>query len=738
MPFERSFTDAARQCPVWAGPARLMGSRLIVQLPQGDAEINAPRALLRHVVAACNGTRSIDEIAESVQPVRAQSKAKSFVSDLLKAGVLVDASLYTVAAQKFAWVPNPFGNAADRSVWLQVPRRFSLLHGEQAEATGPEVKTPIDPLVEKRLSIHTFDTRPLTEETLRSYLWLFAGVVREKHERLGIQVPRRTIPSGGAVHALRAYLVLRSSVGELGPGVYTVSYPAVRRVALKRLNNDVSWLPRAVTHPWYLSFATGMVFLVADPRLGAIKYRSRALQYLFIEAGAAMQNASLASSALGIGMSLYGGYVETAVSEPLQLDAQDVILSSAVFGSAPSAQQLKQEKIAPKFEFEWADSQSARYTMPYFLARCRVEANDTLQSETWGRAQDPWIAYVKSAVESIERLGFRSPRNIRQGKLSDWDAVLDPRSLTKYSEVQYRDASFPLKPFSERAVCGWTPGRSLQTGKTTMVLAEQVFAASVLRRVSPSALAKYDECNSSGCGAHLDERRALNAALLELIERDAFMRSWLLQQAGIAIRLDSLPSAQRRRVRALEKLGCRLTVQRLPSRWAPVAVAYAQHEALHFSVVGAAARIDLEGAIEGALDELETLAYVRFHDQQVPAMTPEAVRTPAHHTSLYALRRYFRRVDPLMRSRQSGTFSRLASEDTDNDDIPQRLLDAGWDIVTADIAPLNSAIDQGRTPIVVLRALVPGLIPMSFGYNREPLGLLKTFDRRGRFPHPFP
>jgi ribosomal protein S12 methylthiotransferase accessory factor len=734
MPFERSFSDPTRDCPIWAGPARLNGSRLVVLLPQGEAEINAPRALLEHVFNACDGRRSVERIVDEARAAM-RAKVKAFVQDLQKAGVLTDASLFPAAAHRFAWVPSPFGNAVEREVWQQVPWRFSLEDAARAEAA---ITTPIDSYVDRRASIRTYGSEPINEATLCSFLWLLGGLIaQDPHTGTG-KPPRRTIPSGGAIHSLRPFVVLRKAVGQYEAGVSRVEFPAVRQMTLVPLRNDTAWLPRAVSHPWYLTFATGVVFLVADPRLGAIKYRARAFQYLFIEAGAALQNAALAAPDLGVGMTVYGGHVDGFAAEQLGLSQHEMIVASAVFGSMPSADDLAREKTMPYTEFEWSDTRSARYQMPYFLGRCTVEDRGEMLSPTWGRDPDPWTAYQKSAVEAVERVGFRTAQNVELGRVRDWDSAIEPEALVRYADVQYRDETFPLQRFRKERVCGWVRGRSLRSGASTMVLAEHVYAARALRETYPGSLAGYTEANSSGCAAHLSEERALNAAVLELVERDAFMRSWLTQTPGTGIKPATLPKLLARRVRALEKAGCRVSVQALPSPWAAAAVVYAQHEALHFTVVGASARLTLEAALEGALDELETLAYVRFHDQDVPPLTARTVVTPTDHTSIYGLERYFRRADAVMAPASHASFGAVAKANDGDAPLLQRFLDRGRDVITLDIAAPNSATDQGRTPLFVVRAVIPGLIPISFGYNREPLGMLERYDPRARFPHPFP
>lgn len=735
MVLDSSFSDPERLCPMPAGPALLDGRCWTVRLAQGDASIEAPRPLLERVATACDGTRSISQILEEIRPPALRAKVQGLIGDLLQAGVLVDATLYTAAAQRVAWVPSAFGLSADRTVWQEIPRRFAVEPGEHGDQYGAAVTTPLDALIARRHSVRTFDDAAPDECALRAYLWLLCGVVHVENDRAA---PRRTIPSGGAVHALRPILVLQKQVGPWTAGVYEVHYPAERRLELRHLGDEVAWLPRALVHPWYLRYATGMVFLVGDPRLGAIKYRARALQYMFIEAGAAFQNAALAAPRLGMAMSVYGGYIETVVMAQLGLSEYDVVVSSAVFGVTPTAHQQRQAAASFQIEFDWPNSSSPIYSTPYHVARCKVVRDDVNLNESWGRDADPWRSFTKALVESIERLGFRSPQRVVQGRFEDFDKALDPRSVIRYANVQYRKAKFGLKPFDESVACGWVRGRSLLGGHDVHVLAELVYSSKSLKEQYAGAWAGYTECNSSGCAAHLDDERALEAALFELVERDAYMRSWLLQQPGTALSARSLPAELRRRIRALELLGCRVSIQQLPSAWAPVCVVYAQHEERHFTVVGAGARRTLAEAACAAMDEMETLAYMNFNGQKRVGLKPSDVKQPADHAFLYALPRHFRRADALLATTRSVAFGKASAQSDITQPLSTRLTDAGHEVVVVDITASGSAIDQGRTPVSVLRALVPGLLPMSFGFNREPLGMLPRFDPRGRFPHPFP
>jgi ribosomal protein S12 methylthiotransferase accessory factor len=72
------------------------------------------------------------------------------------------------------------------------------------------------------------------------------------------------------------------------------------------------------------------------------------------------------------------------------------------------------------------------------------------------------------------------------------------------------------------------------------------------------------------------------------------------------------------------------------------------------------------------------------------------------------------------------------------------------DVLVADLREGDALIEQ--TPFQVVKAVIPGLVPIAFGWGLEPLGLPRlrkvptvcglrrtelALDQLNRFPHPF-
>ena len=231
------------------------------------------------------------------------------------------------------------------------------------------------------------------------------------------------------------------------------------------------------------------------------------------------------------------------------------------------------------------------------------------------------------------------------------------------------------------------------------------------------------------------------AGLLEVIERDAFMRHWLTQQPGLRIDNKLLPLDLRLRVGTLEQGGCQVTLQKLSSCAAQVVLASATHDGKHFCSVAAAARMDLTQAAHAALDELDAMVYTRLLGEDFETFKPSSVALPSDHVRLYAQKPYYRRADAVLQPLQAYEPAPIKARPTHLaplDQLMQDLTTEGLQALFVDITPDRAFIDQGRTPIFVVKAIVPTLIPISFGYAREPRGMLPVVHRASHFPHPFP
>ncbi len=740
--------DPDRLCPMLAGASCIRPQRgqalLVVRTVNADLEVQAPKALLDQVFEQCDGTRTINEILAQQPTESTRQELAEFIQFLLDQGALIDANLACAQAVRYGFQFSPFGQAAATTLTHEVCTRF-LWNCEQAPqvlpvGTATVPSAPLAGLFEQRVTQYTFDDRPLGASVLHQLLWSIAGVVSVRHPRIDTVMPQRTLASAGGMHLLTVYVALRRTVGPHGPGVYRVDYPGERRIALTLVNTDLTALPLAFSKPWQLHYATGAVFIAADPTVGALRYRSRSLQYLFMEAGAALHNMALTAPALGLGQATIGGYFEEASAHLCGLQAQELVLGTAIFGPLATPEQIAAVARSPELGFCWVSGASGQYRMGFHMARAQVKSEANDRPYTWGRDTDPWLAMRKAVAEAIEREGYTQPRGIQRGRLADIPGAIDPCTQIRYSEAQYNTPGFPYRHFEPDQIHAWASAVDLITGDPAHVLAELVFSRDSLAAQGHDVSRPITQVTSSGCAAGTTVQDATERALREVIERDAFMQHWLSQTPGQLVPAAQWPGAIQKRLQALVAVGCKVELHKLNSPALHVAMVAVQHEAQHFTTLGMAASHHFTQATEAALDEAEARVYAWLHGHQGHVTQPEQVSTTEHHFELYGLKRYYRRADRVLFPLRAQVTTAWPRPLTQNSlpKILQKLKGAGLRPLAVDITPRLHAVDQGRTPLSVVKVLIPGLLPISFGYQTEPLGMGAQVHRGGLLPHPFP
>lgn len=747
--------DPDRVCPMLAGPALIDGDTLTVRHAQGDIAIRADRALLRRAFALCDGTRSVTELLDSVTHRDTRDRLSRFIPFLLDSGALVDAGSYLLANMGFAWGSNPYGQPAPDNLSDRIGQRFAnaAIASEQLLPTAAAAPRPIlqraiarqpdDALqaaLDARRSTYTYGDAPVSQDALDALAWSLAGIVCTTRQRAGHVLPRRTTPSAGAMHLTEVYLALqRPTQGDAGqtlaPGLYRVRYPDAYRLQYELIDPSLATLPRAIAKPWLLESAAGMIFLAADAQLATLRYRNRAVQYLYTEAGMALQNGALAASRHDLGFVTFGSYYE-AIVRSLCRTPDHLILGAAIFGALPSAGQLAQADAAPTVDFVWADAPSAAYTLPYYVGRAKLR-HGPIERPTWGRDTDPVLAFRKAVAETIERQGYCEPRDLNQAIYADLADALHPHEIARFTPQQYRRKGFPCKPFDERAPQFWANAERLTDGRRIAVLADLVYSADSLRNHHGQS-AFYWYSNSSGCAAGTTQADARLAGMLELIERDGFMRHWLAQQPGTGLPADSLPGAFLARVRAIHDTGFSVSVQTLPSPYAQVIFLMARHAERRVACVSAGAGLGLQRALESALAELESRVFSLLHGVAIGRVRPASVRTPDDHFDLYASPTWFDRADHLATPTTHQPFALAERRDLPNAQaLYDGLVAQGIAPLFVDITPRQNALGSGER-LTVARAFAPGLVPMSFGSGMEPRGSVASHHPASTFPHPFP
>jgi ribosomal protein S12 methylthiotransferase accessory factor len=376
-------------------------------------------------------------------------------------------------------------------------------------------------------------------------------------------------------------------------------------------------------------------------------------------------------------------------------------------------------------------------------------------------------------LEGLERYVGLLPRNkeisVFDSLANLGDDALNPEECGLYPDSYYRNAPLNTR-FSPDLKVHWVWGYSLTQARSVLVPKQMVYYMDYTR---PEPTFVQD--SSSGCATGSCLEEAILFGLLELLERDSFMLAW---NAELALpKIDPWSSRRRETLLMLDRvermgydihfLDMRLDLK-IP---AVMCLALRRDRELGSMVLAAGAGFDPEDAISSALGEVATYASdfqtrVMAQEESMREMAEDyrKVTVLADHAPLYGLpemadkARSFLLRNPLTRTVEETYRVWVESEMPRNRDL---LADVQYFLELLKSAGLGQVIvvDQTSTELERLGlktvcVLVPGLLPIDFGYERQrirSLSRLRTVPRTTGFratdlspeeinvlPHPFP
>lgn len=394
-----------------------------------------------------------------------------------------------------------------------------------------------------------------------------------------------------------------------------------------------------------------------------------------------------------------------------------------------------------------------------------------LNDVTWSGQENAFsTSRTLAFLEGLERYAGTHRRGRTTPVSGSWndlkaDAV-DPATCGFYDPRTYRDDPL-VDPFDPERAIPWEWGWSLRDDRPVLVPSRLVYYSAGL-----AADNFVFEC-SNGCaiGGCLEE--AVLGGLLELVERDAFLNAWYgnarLTEVDLATVGGRTAAAMAERA-ALQGYDVHVLDNRIDLE-IPVATAVAVRRdggpgTLSFA---AAASLDPRSAVEGALSEV--LTYIPHLARQTAERRGELeamaddfhrVRHLKDHAQLYGLPRMaaharsyleplaVRPFDDVYRRWETSRRPRTGDLRDDVHAVVGELAGAGHDVIAVD----QTTPEQARMGLRTVSTLVPGLLPIDFGWNRQRAPLmprLRTALRRGghrttdltdaeirRVPHPFP
>jgi ribosomal protein S12 methylthiotransferase accessory factor len=717
---------------VW--PAIIDHSRTTFLTMEGRFQVALPARQARRIISRCDGGWSLAAIAEESK----QGAVANLLHQLLDAGVLVDAANSTEHAWRLmgrsAWSRELRGQGgSDQSALAQTLRpavrdRGFFLQAQRSHWTR---------LLERAGAPASLGAGRISGRALATLLWSTYGLLAPRSG----EIPRRTVYSTARLFPLVLHLVaLRDAPAE--PGVYRVEAVSARRVALVRVGDvDRRRLEREVMEGEPIQGAAGILVLSASFTKSAPILGTRALLYTIVEAGRAAQNFSLAAAEEGLAVRPVNRFSEEALASILHVPPPIVPVLPILFGTPgpPREPDVIGKPIVTA-------QRMGRSTV--FDASVRTDiGSEWVHGPTgYGRAKSRTLAILKARAEAFERLACFRPNEgtlvrSRYVDLPPKD-VVDPRTMYTFLQDQ------SLAPFDPREHRWWCEMRNEMTGSSRLVLADLVYV-----RVPPPVSSSYVFASSSGTAAHTTRKAALDNAYLELVEREAFMVTWLNRLVRDIVVAGSLPSGVQRRMRRLERAGYTVRVLDITLDQATTVLVTAVAAKRSALMVSAASGFEVVAAIEHALGFVEQHVAAHAAVDRDIVLAPSEVRRPSDHGRLYLSPRHvpsalfllgnpaqtvtLRAIERRMRARTLAEGLGVLSR-------------AGLEPLVIELGQADSLIQESGLQIV--KVVVPGMVPISFGAGREPLGLPRvrslpvtcglrsrplSAPRLNRFPHPF-
>jgi ribosomal protein S12 methylthiotransferase accessory factor len=373
---------------------------------------------------------------------------------------------------------------------------------------------------------------------------------------------------------------------------------------------------------------------------------------------------------------------------------------------------------------------------PATSAPMGLSADAPLVESGYGRDLDFRASQLTAIAEAVERYGGVRPgarRTVVRGSYSELATdALDPKTLGLYPEDRYAQPGFPFQRYHDDLRVPWVWGYSF--ARDAPILVPECCAYYRLPHGDPADRPFVYEI-SNGCAVGSCMAEAILHGIVELVERDAFLLTWY---ARMTVPMLDLNSARNRAIplmveRLEHNLGYRVyafdttTEHRIPSVWV-MAVRPGEDETVPKVLCAGGASFDPERAIISALLELGPIVEWRRDTYRGEAARgaemvddPHRVIGMEDHALVNAHPAAFSRFAFLLEHNEPRPVADAftAAFQPAHDDLAAdlretvaRYLRSGQDVVVVDqTTPEHRA---GRFTCV--KVLIPGLLPMTFGY----------------------
>jgi thiazole/oxazole-forming peptide maturase SagD family component len=696
--------------------------------------LEAPKKLIRQLIRFCNGLHSYVEIIEKLSIEWNNGTVADLIECLFQNKVLID--VRHLSEEIWRVVKNPLKTsnlmgAVDAIVLASDAVKRHCYHHD--DITYQIQESVFGDLLKKRKSVRSFTGELIAFHKLIQILWSAYGWFEDG------TVLHKTVPSAGALYPLILHVVLFKQTETYLQGIYKVYLGSSKTLGFELVSSDINSVQRSFLDPLMLENAHGVIVVSGSFDVAAEKYGNRSLLYVPLEAGHVAQNIHLSAVENDVATVEIGGFLDSVLAKSINLSETYNPLVTVVFGLGDDGK-INQEKDSD-IEVEWAVPKDDTYSPPFAIVSAK--ANIDLGWSN-GRDVSPICAHVKAIAEAKEwaACGNISDKIIR-ARFEDLKSAIDPRSIVGFHKNQYRLKDFPFKSFDNKTEYEWVECFEEKNGSAGYILADLVHFPYYPK--TPY----YAFANSSGVAAHPNRLQAVMSSTLELIERDSFMIAYLTKIEFPTICNDTLPIYIQNRIDELQEVGFNIYLIDHSIDLAPVVCVFAQNKDMNCTTCASCSHFDVEYAVSHALMEVEAFVAARLQNGKSKSISPQEVSLPLDHGRLYEQKKYYNRADFLIQGKTIIDFNQIGINVSKTWFELMNILDQ-MDMRLFTV-PLHYISSSGnRDKISVVRSIIPGLVPMTFGYRHEPgameriytvafkfLNKKLSYNELTKFPHPF-
>lgn len=338
------------------------------------------------------------------------------------------------------------------------------------------------------------------------------------------------------------------------------------------------------------------------------------------------------------------------------------------------------------------------------------------------------LAALGEAIERYSAFHWDTAR-VRVGPAAE--TAITPPECVLYSEAQYA-SGIPFRPWSPEQNLSWITGTELPSGRPVELPAPLVYLINTSRPEDQLAAT-----TSNGLAAGRDLTHAILGGLHEVIERDAFMITWLNRLPATEIRTPKKGCHAAQTIRHYARFGVTIRLLSLATdQAATVVMAVAQDPAPDgaFHLVGLGCDTDPAAAVDKSVFELcqqRAGMVIRMQDPDFRTRLDrhQAVRSLDDHLLYHAIPEHAHEFDFLFEGGGSYELGDLPAPDPDSRKAELELLvaraaETGSRVAYADITAPDIASLGPR----VVRVVLTGFQPIHFGFGAGRFGGPRLFE----------